>query len=53
MDYRHVGYFLAVCVVVFGAISGWLIRMFVVEGKTVKRLSSVVNKSKERTSNHG
>ncbi|MFQ6607101.1 MAG: hypothetical protein ACE5EE_01045 [Fidelibacterota bacterium] len=39
MDYKHLGYFITVCTVVFGAIILWWLKMFFTERKILKRIA--------------
>jgi len=48
MDYKHFGYFLAVCILVFGTVLGWMIRMLILEKKINKRFDFLMNKKKEK-----
>lgn len=53
MDYKHLGYFLAVCILVFGSIIAWLIRMVFMERKVIGRLKFLTGISKEDSFNDG
>ena len=39
MDYKHLGYFVAVCIIVFGSVICWWLKIFLTERKILKRLS--------------
>lgn len=47
MEYKQLGYFVAVCILVFGSLLGWLIRMILLENKVIKRLNFLESRAEE------
>lgn len=53
MEYSHFGYFLAVCVLVFGSLIGWSIRMLLLERKIIRRYNFLMNRIEETVGDDG
>ncbi|MEE9168022.1 MAG: hypothetical protein V3U24_11265 [Candidatus Neomarinimicrobiota bacterium] len=53
MEYSHFGYFLAVCIIVFGTVIGWHIRMLFIEKRLMKRLDYLRGRRGETDSDDG
>ena len=47
MEYEQLGYFVAVCILVFGSLLGWLIRMIFLEKKVIERLNFLESRPEE------
>ncbi len=39
MDYKHLGYFVAVCIIVFGSVITWWLKMFLTERKLLNHIT--------------